>query len=158
SKLERNERTPPVAALESLASTLELGEAELTLLRAARENRAPGVGTHPLVGRRDELVEIRQHLAGVGPPVLLFAGEPGMGKTRLLDEAAANAAQSGWRVVRGGCQRRAADPYAPLSAAVADALNSLPVADRDHVIERAGPLELLLPELALAGARPDADE
>ena len=52
-----------------------------------------------------------------GPPVLLFAGEPGIGKTRLLDEAADRAAQTAWRVVRGGCQRRAADLYAPLSGA-----------------------------------------
>ena len=70
----------------------------------------PGSAAQQLVGRDQEIAEIRRRLAGSGPPVLLFAGEPGIGKTRLLDEAAARAAQTGWRVMRGGCQRRAADP------------------------------------------------
>jgi transcriptional regulator with XRE-family HTH domain/tetratricopeptide (TPR) repeat protein len=158
SKLERNERVPPLAALGCLATTLELGEGERTLLLSARENRATGAAAHRLVGRQLEMAEIRQHLAGLGPPVLLFSGEPGIGKTRLLDEAVASAAQNGWRVVRGGCQRRAADLYAPLSGAVADALASLSASDRQEVIRQAGPLDLLLPELVLAGHRPAANE
>jgi tetratricopeptide (TPR) repeat protein len=98
--------------------------------------------------------EIRRHLAGLGPPVLLLAGEPGIGKTRLLDEAAAGAAHRGWRVIRGGCHRHGADLYAPLSGAVADALGSLSPPDREDAIRQAGPLDLLLPELVLTGPRP----
>jgi transcriptional regulator with XRE-family HTH domain/tetratricopeptide (TPR) repeat protein len=157
-KLERDERKPPPAALDCLAVTLELGEAERALLGAARERRAdPGGPAHHLVGRGREMAAIRRHLAGSGPPVLLLAGEPGIGKTRLLEEASASAAQTGWRVVRGGCQRRAADLYAPLSGAVADALESLPGPDRQEVIRQAGQLDLLLPELPLVSPVPGAD-
>jgi transcriptional regulator with XRE-family HTH domain/tetratricopeptide (TPR) repeat protein len=157
-KLERDERRPPPAAIECLASTLELREEERALLAAARERRtAPDIPAHQLVGRDAESAEIRRHLSGLGPPVLLLAGEPGIGKTRLLDEAAASAGQTAWRVVRGGCQRRAADLYAPVSGAVADALASLPLVDRDEVIRQAGQLNLLLPELAQTESRPGAD-
>jgi predicted ATPase len=151
-KLERDERRPPPAALDVLARVLELGQQERAALDSARAGQTVrDLPPHHLVGRDQELAELRRQLAGTGLPVLLFSGEPGIGKTRLLDEAAARAAQTGWRVVRGGCQRRAADPYAPLSGALADALQSLSVHDRDDVIRQAGQLDLHLPELALAG-------
>ena len=57
-----------------------------------------------MVGRRAELAHLDRFLAAGEPSVLLFAGEPGIGKTRLLDEAAARATVSGWRVARGDCQ------------------------------------------------------
>src|SRR5215831_16356827 len=34
----------------------------------------------PLVGRRRELLHMERHLAGRGPPALMLAGEPGIGK------------------------------------------------------------------------------
>ena len=151
-KLERDERLPPPAALECLAATLELEQVDRALLGASRERRAaPGGQVRPPVGRDREVAVIRRFLAESGSPVLLFAGEPGIGKTRLLDEAAAGAAQITRRVVRGGCQRRAVDPYAPISGAVADALARLSARHREDVIRQAGQLELLLPELALSG-------
>ncbi len=156
-KLERDERRPPPAALDFLARALDLGQEERAALDGARAARTErDLPPQRLVGRDEEVAEIRRRLAGSGPPVLLFAGEPGIGKTRLLDEAADRAAQTGWRVIRGGCQRRTADPYAPLSAALADALQSLSVLDREDVLRQAGPLDLLLPELTLAGAQPSA--
>jgi tetratricopeptide (TPR) repeat protein/transcriptional regulator with XRE-family HTH domain len=158
-KLERDERKPPAAALDVLARALELGPQDRAALDGARVRQgARDLPPHHLVGRDKEIAEIRGRVAGIGPPVMLFAGEPGIGKTRLLDEAATRAAQSAWRVVRGGCQRRAADLYAPLSGAVADALQSLPVGDREDVIRQAGQLDLLLPELALAGPQPPSGE
>jgi DNA-binding XRE family transcriptional regulator len=45
----------------------------------------------PLVGREPELALLARHLAGAGPPLLLLAGEPGIGKSRLLAEGAARA-------------------------------------------------------------------
>ena len=150
-KLERDERRPPPAALDFLSRALDLGQQERAALDGARARRTEPDLPQQLVGRDEEIAEVRRELAGSGLPVLLFAGEPGIGKTRLLDEAAARAAQTGWRVIRGGCQRRTADPYAPLSGALADALQSLPAEDREDVIRQAGQLDLLLPELALAG-------
>src|SRR5438128_5871204 len=73
----------------------------------------------PLVGRGDELAVLDWHLSGQGPPVLLLAGEPGIGKSRLLYEAARRAAERGLQVVQGGCSRRGSqEPYAPLLGAL----------------------------------------
>src|SRR5579859_503598 len=133
-KLERDQRELPIAALDRLSLVLDLGEQERAALRAARDRASqPGAPAGLLVGREAEQRDIYRLLAGIGPPVLLFAAEPGMGKTRLLEEAAAAGARSGWEVALGGCQRRAQEPYAPLSAAVADALRHLPAADQDEV-------------------------
>ena len=122
-------------------------------LRAARERRQGGreLPARLLAGRDAEMAQIRQFLAGAGPPVLLLAGEPGMGKTRLLEEAASRAAGGGWGVARGGCLRRAQDAYAPLSGALDDALQRLPEGQRAEALRQAGQVDLLLPELALSG-------
>jgi predicted ATPase len=72
-----------------------------------------------LVGRRHELALLDRHLSGQGPPLLLLAGEPGIGKSRLLQEAACRAAERGWQVLQGGCSRRGSqEPYAPLLGAL----------------------------------------
>jgi transcriptional regulator with XRE-family HTH domain len=77
---------------------------------------APSSSTQPpLVGRLRELALLEAHLAGEGPPVLLLAGEPGIGKSRLLQHTAQQAMAAGWQVLAGGCQRRGGqEPYAPL--------------------------------------------
>ena len=157
SKLERDQRALPAAAVDRLATTLALADDERAALRAARERRGEGApgAARPLAGRERELAELRRHLAGLGPPVLLFAGEPGIGKTRLLEEAATSAAQSGWRVVEGGCQRRGVDPYAPLTGALVATLERLSEPERTQALGQARGLELLLPELAKAADRPD---
>jgi transcriptional regulator with XRE-family HTH domain/tetratricopeptide (TPR) repeat protein len=155
-KLERGQRDLPAAAAGHLAAVLGLGDEERAALVAARERAAgklpaPVRPAGPLAGRDAELAGIGRLLAGDGPPVLLLAGEPGIGKTRLLEEAAERAAGAGWGPARGGCLRRADDPYAPLSGALADALARLPARDRAGAVARAGPVGLLLPELAPPG-------
>jgi len=97
------------------------------------------------------MAQIRRLLAGAGPPVLLLAGEPGMGKTRLLEESAGQAAGSMWGIARGGCLRRAQDAYAPLSGALADVLARLPAGERARAVRQAGRVDLLLPEFAPPG-------
>jgi len=122
-KLEQDQRDLPAAAADRLAAVLGLADQDMAALRAARErrgHRAPSAGL--LAGRDVEMAQIRQFLAGAGPSVLLLVGEPGMGKTRLLEEAASRGAGGGWGVARGGCLRRAQDAYAPLSSALDDAL------------------------------------
>jgi transcriptional regulator with XRE-family HTH domain/tetratricopeptide (TPR) repeat protein len=152
-KLEQDQRELPAAAADRLAEVLGLADQDRAALRAARERRQGGreLSARLLVGRDAEMAQIRQLLAGAGPPVLLLAGEPGMGKTRLLEEAASRAAGGGWGVARGGCLRRAQDAYAPLSGALADALQWLPAGQRAEALRQAGRADLLLPELALSG-------
>jgi tetratricopeptide (TPR) repeat protein/transcriptional regulator with XRE-family HTH domain len=154
-KLERDQRELPAAAAGRLAAVLGLADQERAALWAARERGAGrGQPARLLAGRDAEMAEIRRLLAGAGPPALLLAGEPGIGKTRLLEEAASRAAGSGWGVAWGGCLRRAQDAYAPLTGALADALQRLPVRDRAGALRQAGRLDLLLPELAPPGGGP----
>ena len=152
-KLEQDQRELPAAAADRLAAVLGLADQDRAALRAARERRqgARELPARLLAGRDAEMAQIRQFLAGAGPPVLLLAGEPGMGKTRLLEEAASRAAGGGWGVARGGCLRRAQDAYAPLSGALDDALQRLPDGQRAEALRQAGRLDLLLPELAPPG-------
>jgi transcriptional regulator with XRE-family HTH domain/tetratricopeptide (TPR) repeat protein len=153
-KLERGQRELPAAALAQLAAVLSLAGPERAALQAARHRsgsqgppaRTPPAG--PLAGRDAELAAIGRLLAGAAPPVLLMVGEPGIGKTRLLQEAAARAADGGWGIAQGGCLRRAHDPYAPLSGALADALGRLPARERSAVLRQASQVDLLLPEFA----------
>ncbi len=72
---------------------------------------APSSGV--LVGRDHELKMLRATLdAGRsdGPTIALLVGEPGIGKTRLADEAAIMARANGMRVLRGEASRSQREP------------------------------------------------
>src|SRR5258707_2040157 len=75
-----------------------MGEKEEAAERGAQQNA--------FIGRTRELSELRgaleQSLAGRGS-CFLISGEPGIGKTRLADELAADAASRGARVAWGRC-------------------------------------------------------
>jgi len=79
----------------------------------------------PLVGRRRELALLEQFLAGEddglgAAPLLLLAGEPGIGKTRLLEATGQQASERGYQVLAAGCHRHGEqEPYAPLVEALA---------------------------------------
>src|SRR5262249_2151884 len=109
SDLERGvNRTPHQETLDLLVEALALSPEERTLFEALARRRgtrttarfprrATTLLTHPLTplsGRERELTQLARYLAGEGPPVLLLAGEPGIGKTRLLAEAGQLALQS----------------------------------------------------------------
>src|SRR4051812_28205282 len=76
--------------------------------RLPQQEVVAGVMTspRPFVGRARELEELRASLddaaAGRGRLVLV-TGEPGIGKTRLLQELAGAAAERGWEVLTGRC-------------------------------------------------------
>jgi tetratricopeptide (TPR) repeat protein len=81
------------------------------------EPTAERTSARPFVGRAAELGELRAALsdadAGRGS-LILVAGEPGIGKTRLMEESAATAVERGWRVVVGRCwEEGGAPPYWP---------------------------------------------
>ncbi|MET9334824.1 AAA family ATPase [Streptomyces cellulosae] len=69
----------------------------------AKSGTGTGVGPTGLVGREGELAELAAFLetAGTDGAVLLLTGDPGVGKTALLDATAELAAAKGMRVVRG---------------------------------------------------------
>ncbi|HKT38620.1 MAG TPA: helix-turn-helix domain-containing protein, partial [Ktedonobacterales bacterium] len=107
SSLERGvSRAPHKDTVALLADALGLVERDRALFTAAARHRdttplpaytPSGDAPPPLVGREADLALLDRHLAGKGPPVLLFAGEPGIGKSRLLREAVARGAAGGWQ-------------------------------------------------------------
>jgi predicted ATPase/DNA-binding XRE family transcriptional regulator len=107
--------------------------------------------TPDLVGRDHELEWLRGELAA-GSPLLLLSGEPGIGKTRILDEMRSWARRHGWSVLWGDCHRRSGqEPYAPLVEALERHTQALS-SGRLHVSLRGCEwLARLLPELASAG-------
>jgi len=124
----------------------------------------------PVVGRERELALLDRFLAeptgSTAPaPLLLLAGEPGIGKTQLLRIAAQRAAAAGWTVLVGGCLRRMGqEPYAPLIDALARHIQAQQPAIRRADLEGCEWLGRLLPgltpapELSLPGALPPDQE
>ncbi|MBB2946656.1 DNA-binding SARP family transcriptional activator [Actinoplanes lutulentus] len=109
----------------------ELGIEPGPALLAAREIAVPALG---LVGRTEELAVLRQAmdsaLAG-GTGLVLVEGEPGAGKTRLVEEAAGEAGRRGAHVVWGQCLEDGGAPSMwPWMRAVGMILDALPAESR----------------------------
>jgi transcriptional regulator with XRE-family HTH domain len=103
SLLERGQRTPLPTTVELLAAALRLSASERAIFAYAAHgvpDPSFSAAAHPPSSRS----ALERHLAGAGPPVLLVTGDPGIGKTQLLCEAAAQGRASGWTVLEGGCQ------------------------------------------------------
>jgi class 3 adenylate cyclase/tetratricopeptide (TPR) repeat protein len=101
------------------AFALKGKRAPLRLSRLDGERRAVSAGAHQhaLVGRQVELAWLRERLriaqAGRGQTVRV-CGEAGVGKSRLVEELAAEAERRGLRVVPASCYSyTAAIPYTP---------------------------------------------
>lgn len=81
-----------------------------------------GAGRTPFVGRTAELAALRARLAAAGQGeggVVLIAGEPGIGKTRLAGELAEQAQADGWIVLAGRAyQAEGLPPYLPFVEAL----------------------------------------
>ncbi|MGW0846001.1 helix-turn-helix transcriptional regulator [Streptomyces sp. NPDC002787] len=125
------------------------------------------------VGRADELEVLREALAragggaaraagsggdgrdgrdgrdGGGPQALLLGGEAGVGKTRLVEEFAGEAARGGAVVALGGCVEIGADglPFAPFSTALRALRRELPDELAAAAAGQERELARLLPEL-----------
>src|SRR5690349_1671206 len=82
----------------------------------------PRAGRAALVGREPELAALARALAEArtgGLRAVVLAGEPGIGKTRLLDEFPAPDQAAGAIVVRGGASRaEGMPPYLPFLEAL----------------------------------------
>jgi tetratricopeptide (TPR) repeat protein/transcriptional regulator with XRE-family HTH domain len=153
SDLERGLKVRPHQdTVALLAAALQLSPAEHAAFVAARQGSAPPAASAelpPFVGRGCELVLLERHLAGEGPPLLLLAGEPGIGKSRLLQEAEQQAGAHGLCALAGGCQRQGDQaPYAPLLPALARHLQAQLPAQLRADLRGCAWLVRLLPELA----------
>jgi tetratricopeptide (TPR) repeat protein/transcriptional regulator with XRE-family HTH domain len=123
--------------------------------------QGPLAGMLPLLaGRTRELARLERHLAAPRPPqsgeappalapLLLLAGEPGIGKTRLLQEVRQRAPGYGWQLLAGGCQRRGGqEPYAPFVGALQRHIREQRPATLRAELQGCAWLVRLLPELA----------
>ncbi|HKC76223.1 MAG TPA: AAA family ATPase [Chloroflexota bacterium] len=161
------QRTAHVQTVRLLADALGLsGQDRASFESAARGQRTTPSGFvstgppsttsgPPLVGRACELNLLERHLQGEGSPVLLLAGEPGIGKSRLLHEAATRAASRGWKVLHGGCRLRdGREPYAPMVEALEHHIHHRPPAKLWAELRGCAWLVRLLPGLANAPIAP----
>ena len=116
------------------------------------------------VGRSKELGELRSAADAAvsgGASLVLIAGEAGVGKSRLVTEAAARLQGDGWLVLQGGSVAVGEDglPFGPLVEALRTLARTV---DPDRIAAAAGPslpeLTRLVPELAaVAPDPPDRD-
>ncbi|MEA2716319.1 MAG: hypothetical protein QOI99_636, partial [Actinomycetota bacterium] len=100
------------------------------------------------VGREADIQELRQawrRAIGGRRQVVLLAGEPGMGKTTLVDQLAREVVADGGRVLWGTCPPDPSTPYAPVAEILSGAAASMPA----DVVSRHGVLAHVAPALRL---------
>lgn len=120
---------------------------------------APAVPPEPFVGRAGELAVLESALGGSSAAIVLVAGEPGIGKTRLVHEALARTAGTAGvdRVVAWGrCDERdGAPPFWPWIQVVRSLLAA---PDTDAVRAALGPdaaeIARIVPEVTAVTADP----
>jgi DNA-binding CsgD family transcriptional regulator/tetratricopeptide (TPR) repeat protein len=113
----------------------------------------------PFVGRAAELEKLRTlmpRVGGEGGRVGLIAGEPGVGKSRLVREFASAAAADGALVLYGSCDAAVSTPYGPFVEALDHLLRVTDVAElRTALGTGGGEITRLVPDLpALVGDLP----
>jgi len=124
--------------------------------------RAPGstAASQELIGRDRELAELAmvwQKAASGEPGVVLVVGEAGIGKTRLAEVLAAEAASAGATVLPSRCYETERSLFLqPVVEAVLPAVTGLPAAELQQLLgDDAPPFAALVPEAAaLLGPMP----
>ncbi len=105
----------------------------------------------PFVGRAAELGKLRTLLpraGGEGGRLGLIAGEPGVGKSRMVREFAVEAAGEGALVLYGSCDAAVSTPYGPFVEALDHLVRVTDVAElRTALGAGGGEIARLLPEL-----------
>ena len=109
------------------------------------------ISSLPFVGREAELGKLQTVLPraeGEGRRLVLVAGEPGAGKSRLVREFAARAAADGALVLHGACDAVVRTPYGPFVEALDRLVRvSEPAELRGALGAGGGELTRLLPDL-----------
>lgn len=157
--LERGKRVPQRSTIEALADALNLYPPERArLLEGGARQESRDTAASPcivsertrLVGRVHELALLERHCGYTTAeemPLLLLTGEPGIGKSRLLREAATGAAAHGLSILCGTSFRHGQEPYAPVLEAVERHIRSQTPAALRQYLEGCSWLVRLLPEL-----------
>lgn len=167
--LERGERLPSGATGEALADALALDSHQRDTLIMATQ--APGRFRHDgkvavipaakvarLVGRSREMTLLQQHLDDDEPAMLVLAGEPGIGKTRLLHEVIQYAQADGWNVLEGSSHLLSGqEPFTPVLGALERHLQRQSATTLQRHLEGCSWLVRLLPELAEVGSVPPSE-
>jgi tetratricopeptide (TPR) repeat protein len=167
SDLERGvNRSPRYDTVRRLVQALELsGEAEVAFEQAAqRPGEAPTVGAGELpkgnflgaapashlVGREVELARLLGALEAAGQgrgQMILLAGEPGIGKTRLGQETALHARRHGYLLAVGSCyESRQVVPYYPFLDVLTALSDAAPRRTGVEPAQRWPQLRMLLPD------------
>jgi tetratricopeptide (TPR) repeat protein/transcriptional regulator with XRE-family HTH domain len=156
-------QAPHKDTVQRLLTALHLGEhdRETFIMAAARRRSfsrsalagmtALSADIPELIGRSHEMAGIERYLSRADvaqPGMLVLSGEPGIGKSRLLDAAARRGRAIGWSVVQGGCTRRSGqEPFAPFAYTLQHALAQLSLTRQRKVLQGGEWLARLLPDL-----------
>ncbi len=131
-RLERELSIAPSRETRRLLAEIRAGASAAPAASSLPPALAPRGGV--LAGRADELERLiaatgaprAGAAAAAAPPAILLAGEPGIGKTRLLAEAGRTAHARGATVLYGRCYEEPVAPYEPFAEALgSDALKRL---------------------------------
>jgi predicted ATPase/DNA-binding XRE family transcriptional regulator len=154
-------RAPRKETVALLAHALDLSEKERAVFLGSAHRRrvalqppiAARAGPVPTFhGRKHEIALLDRLLAGGRPPVLMLAGEPGIGKTRMLKIAASRAFELGFHVLEGSCGRGGRqEPFAPIGHALSAHLREQTPAQLRAALRECIWLQRLLPELSGLG-------
>jgi tetratricopeptide (TPR) repeat protein len=109
-------------------------------------------GQTPFVGReaeRAELARLLQRTLGGQGALVMIGGEPGVGKTRLSQDVAAEGHRRGFLVLTGHCyEAHAGFPYMPLVEIIEGAARNMPLAEFRVALGEAAPeFARLVPQL-----------
>jgi class 3 adenylate cyclase/DNA-binding CsgD family transcriptional regulator len=159
---------PGAAQVAALVAAIREDVEKTRAAEAASEASVPRLAWGQFVGRHEEMEVARGVLSAAAEGntgLLMVAGEPGIGKTRFVEELAAYGRLRGFQVLAGRCYADVATPYTPFIEAVRQFVLGEP---SDHLRRQLGEgapdLARLVPEIrdrlpdVMPSRPPDPDE